>query len=719
MAYSIIEIHDDSPFINKVIELGDKNCETLGFMPHNAFIEAAKKGFIYGAIEDDDLVGYLLFRIVKTKDKAAITHLCVDERYREQGFGRALVDHLKNKTRNLHGISLYCRRDYKANDFWPRMGFQYISEKPGRGKDQMPLTCFWFDHDHPSLDKLAGELSIQSKPFKATIDTNIFIALFENPKHILLADWLLDDLLLCVTPELNNEINRDNDNQRRREMLNYASTFTAISTNQPKYDQIEKLLRQYFPLSMTVQDESDLKQLGYAIAANMDFFVTDDRRLIDQVKDYVLKTFGLSIVAEDDLIIYFDELINKAVYQTNRLAGSLILISRVQSGQSDNLADIFHRSCNEKKSYFRNRLSHFLTHPKNFESFLISTRDTGPIAIIVHSFKENQTLEIPFIRIIPGSYLPALESQLIFWSVSEGVKRGDFIVKVTDDNLSHGILTALKENSFNINQNYWEKYNVIGIYTCSDLDLMLCDLQAKLKTNNLTIDNISALLRDASISQDTQKMLQVEKLLWPVKISHPYISIYVVPIQPHWAMDLFDSELGTQTLFGSDPSRVLMMENVILLFRFLNSRSCQVVKLHQLLQEEFITSYLPNYTNWVIYRKGKTMPSKAILLSIRPKYAEKVFDGTKRVELRRVRPNLSIGDLVVVYVSSPVKQIWGSFEVEQIVEKPLDELWNLVQNDAGVSRIEFDNYYNGLECGFGIYIKNFVSETTPISLNEL
>ena len=61
------------------------------------------------------------------------------------------------------------------------------------------------------------------------------------------------------------------------------------------------------------------------------------------------------------------------------------------------------------------------------------------------------------------------------------------------------------------------------------------------------------------------------------------------------------------------------------------------------------------------------MIGNALLLSIHPEYAEKIFDGTKRVELRRVRPRLQNGDLVIVYVSSPVKAVCGAFRVDNVV----------------------------------------------------
>ena len=113
------------------------------------------------------------------------------------------------------------------------------------------------------------------------------------------------------------------------------------------------------------------------------------------------------------------------------------------------------------------------------------------------------------------------------------------------------------------------------------------------------------------------------------------------------------------------------------------------------------------------------MASKVLLLSIRPKFAEKVFNGTKKVELRRVKPGISEGDIVVVYVSSPVKQIWGTFEVGRIIEKPLHELWDLVQCEACLSKNEFDEYYDGIERGYGIYIRGTAYIKQPIDLNEI
>jgi predicted transcriptional regulator len=74
------------------------------------------------------------------------------------------------------------------------------------------------------------------------------------------------------------------------------------------------------------------------------------------------------------------------------------------------------------------------------------------------------------------------------------------------------------------------------------------------------------------------------------------------------------------------------------------------------------------------------MPINILLISIKPEYANKIFEGSKTVELRRVRPRLREDDIVIVYASCPEKALVGWFEVEDIIEEHPNKLWNKVEN---------------------------------------
>ena len=113
------------------------------------------------------------------------------------------------------------------------------------------------------------------------------------------------------------------------------------------------------------------------------------------------------------------------------------------------------------------------------------------------------------------------------------------------------------------------------------------------------------------------------------------------------------------------------------------------------------------------------MTVKILLLSIRPKYASKIFEGVKDVELRRTRPRIIKGDLVVVYASSPTKALVGVFEVREVIQKPLIELWNDVKERACVSYNEFQTYYKGLSTGCGIILDKTHYFEKPVELDCL
>jgi predicted transcriptional regulator len=113
------------------------------------------------------------------------------------------------------------------------------------------------------------------------------------------------------------------------------------------------------------------------------------------------------------------------------------------------------------------------------------------------------------------------------------------------------------------------------------------------------------------------------------------------------------------------------------------------------------------------------MSGRVLLLSVRPKYADKIFEGIKVVELRRTRPRLQEGDLVIVYASSPKKALMGLFEVKEVVQKPLKDLWNEVKGKAGISYKEFRSYYKGLSVGCGIYLDKSYYFPQPVELERL
>src|SRR5215207_9382671 len=113
------------------------------------------------------------------------------------------------------------------------------------------------------------------------------------------------------------------------------------------------------------------------------------------------------------------------------------------------------------------------------------------------------------------------------------------------------------------------------------------------------------------------------------------------------------------------------------------------------------------------------MAGHILLLSIRPEHAFKIFDGSKKVELRRVRPKVSAGDSVLVYVSTPVRALVGAFDVERVVEARPQALWDQVKETAGITREQFDSYYSGAANAYGIVVGQVRQLPEPVMLYRL
>ncbi len=114
-----------------------------------------------------------------------------------------------------------------------------------------------------------------------------------------------------------------------------------------------------------------------------------------------------------------------------------------------------------------------------------------------------------------------------------------------------------------------------------------------------------------------------------------------------------------------------------------------------------------------------TIADRALLLSLRPMYAEMILAGRKSVELRRIRPRAEAGTLVVVYASSPVRHVLGTCRVIDITEAAPTAIWNLHGPQTGIGRATFRDYFHGVDRGVAISVGAPHRLASPVSLDEM
>lgn len=110
---------------------------------------------------------------------------------------------------------------------------------------------------------------------------------------------------------------------------------------------------------------------------------------------------------------------------------------------------------------------------------------------------------------------------------------------------------------------------------------------------------------------------------------------------------------------------------------------------------------------------------RSLLVSIKPKYSAKILEGSKQVELRRTRPRVSQGELVLIYESSPTMALVGYAIVGTVISATPNSLWPRVRQWAGITRKEFEIYFDGAMRGFGINLIDVCSLKKPVHLQEL
>ena len=108
-----------------------------------------------------------------------------------------------------------------------------------------------------------------------------------------------------------------------------------------------------------------------------------------------------------------------------------------------------------------------------------------------------------------------------------------------------------------------------------------------------------------------------------------------------------------------------------------------------------------------------------LLISLRPRYADLIFDGLKKAELRRRDLSRMKGRDVFVYVTSPEMKLRGEFRVGEVLTGTPEEIWDKVSDYAGVDKPDFDAYYAGREFACALKIAEFWEYKHPIELEAL
>lgn len=527
----IVMVSHPSPQFAAVEQLWRRHRQILGFMPTAGFSDRAERGTLLAAVIDDHVVGYVLFDL--PGDIVKIIHLCVNPSERGSGVARCLTDEVSRRYKDYQGVQLSCRRDYEASTLWPRLGFVYKGERPGRGREGKPLTIWFRDHGHGDLFTYSPEQSDAARP-AAALDHNIVIDLLTNnpegeDSRNLLDDWIDEQIVLCITDESFQETERSEDATQRAQMLQGMARFTKLPSSSTNFEQLVERIASLVPRI----GRSDHRHLAYAVAGKASYFITRDSKIV-QSADVIHDRFGLRIVRPEPLITELDRRRSESQYAPAALNETSFTIGAAVDEEQLFLQAFLNYGDAERRNELAEVLRMALARPQEYELLVVRDSD-GRYRGCAIRHRDGNALIVDILRVAsPDRLGHAIARQLCYLQRQAAADERVPTVRVVDRHPSPPMIDALAAEGYKKESDQW---------VCS----------------------VDVGLREATESLEPDmpgNVAQYERHRWPAKLTGAGLATFMIPIKPHFAEQLFDTRLAADTLFGREELLGLSREHV-------------------------------------------------------------------------------------------------------------------------------------------------------------
>jgi predicted nucleic acid-binding protein len=396
---------------------------------------------------------------------------------------------------------------------------------------------------------------------KVAIDANIFLDLDElcpgdEESLPLRADWLSEFIELCLTEEIYNEVDRNSSSEKRQYQKVRVDRFRVLERRREREAEVRRELGGLFPTPLRPNDESDLQQLTLSICGDAVVFVTRDAEILGAAEQ-VYDRFELEIMAPHEVVRHCDSLRRADAYRPRRLfLGPKVTTSLVSAVQD--LAPLIRtvQSAGEGARRTEARLRQMLADPTSVEVRAVKKGDS-PLVCYALDRSRNGVLAVPFFvssaETIGRTAARHFLDELISMSATE--KRPVLLVThpvspVEEVLANHGFVAV---------GDVWVRFVLGGILNREEAAAQLLSAGRGCEEVAEVAEHLAQkLLADGC--GDCKGLS--ERAFWPLKYSASRLRNFVVPIQPRWAKELFDSELARGTLFGAQPELALAVENV-------------------------------------------------------------------------------------------------------------------------------------------------------------
>lgn len=119
------------------------------------------------------------------------------------------------------------------------------------------------------------------------------------------------------------------------------------------------------------------------------------------------------------------------------------------------------------------------------------------------------------------------------------------------------------------------------------------------------------------------------------------------------------------------------------------------------------------------FSSGGFALDSSLLMSVKPRWAEAILRGQKRVEIRRTFSARWEGHRAALYATTPMRKLVGEARVARVDSGAPEQIWAMHGDAIGCDRAAFDQYARGAKRIFAISLDDVKPFSRPVSLKDL
>lgn len=543
---------ESSPYVKEVNELADANSRTLGFLPRPVYKQRAKDPGILVAFIDQNMVGYLMWSINTKKRTAKLLHLCIKPEYRGRQIAKLLNNELIKLARNYsREIRLECKDNYGIDEMWRALGYSSIFEKPAKMKGDT-LKVWSIQFANSTLPSIFSCYTSDFTNLKCSIDAYTLQNFIEEDKQELSIEWLRTYLNVCVTEEILNEIDKVYF-ERRTHLRNLVNSQFLMQICEPlDFQESFELLKNIVTKNKLELDEVSVRHIARCLAADIPYFITQKNNLLN-LSSFFYESIGLRIISLEDAIDLRDTNTDIIEYEPLRLENKSVQFKILDEFKLEIIATaIFTIYPNSSRDELFKNLRRYNIKNNNFQDFVL-TYQGEPNIIVVYDISQKEQLEVPLLRVLKEISLTTTLLNFVVHKLLEiAISKKCSFLKITDPFIREPEKLILERQYFTKNIQGFEWVKPCYRETLKSTEII--SYLGKISKDNPEYSNMSHCLKSwlnsEEVLNDPLHCMDMERLLWPLKIEDAYIPNFIIPIKPEYAKELFDKKLARENLFG-------------------------------------------------------------------------------------------------------------------------------------------------------------------------